>query len=196
MQRVVDGQLEAALVRKWIDAPRVAVQGPGSDDVRLTLVEHALETFSRLTGLPWSLVETAEAASLVVVFPYDTSTKPPPAVRTGNVQQRDDGAGHMTGGRLTIIYRSDTAEMLDWGFAFLAGLTGRPDPDEKSVLNGAQRLSALDKLALVLLYDPHLKPGMQRSEAIAQVQEIVANWSAEASVDDLLAGAPPLQPSE
>lgn len=174
---------------KWQRDPAILITGGGEERRReIRALKDLLAELTTLTGLTWHLTDDPQAATIRIELTYQDDTPAPPNTRLANVQYSFDKGGRMTGGKLTLFYRSDYEASLQWGLAKIAGLRGGAKVGNRSILHNASAMTALDRAALLLLYSPEMVPGLPKARPSETARQVVAAWPDTGTIDGLLEG--------
>jgi hypothetical protein len=166
----------APVVLKWTTGPAVYQTG-GDPEREGEELDEALHTLSLTTGLDWHRAASAESADVVLEILYGPEEDElPEDIDQGTVNYSFDRRGALTGGRMKIAGRDQYRVILHWGLAEIAGLRGDTSAGGHSVTSGAQSFTALDRAALLVLYNAGIEPGMAAEQANENAREIVAAW--------------------
>lgn len=164
-------------------------------NISASVIEHHLAEIAALTGLEWRHVpHRSEAAFLVGVAPVDLINQVfeemglPPNNMDGKVC---DGAFRHTNGLIFtgIVGIPDTVTDVEFRTCLIVEITqmmglSRDIPVNFDTVTQAgyftlSRLPEVDKLMLRILYDPRLKAGMTREEAMPIVRRILPEYWAK-----------------
>jgi len=156
---VADGQARSRLLSRWQGDIRLRVAGRNCAATEALARSAAAEVAAALAGDGRPALAEAEPANLLVyVLPSGPGEAP------GYVQNAYDAAA--IAGSTVVVYanRADRGAVLRLLLAAL-GLPGRTPSGADSVLCAGDRLTALDRSALELLYSPVVAPGMDPASA-------------------------------
>ncbi len=191
----LDPKLASKAVGKWQSPIRLAIQGKPGDRHLEFLGRHAA-TLSNLTGLSIMLAKPGEAANITVAFvPRAQMSK----IQIGGVKQdlierlaapggcyfvSWQKAGTIVGAAIVVNTDRDMARINHCLLEELTQTLGLPNdtdvlrPSIFSDNDYLLELSRPDEIVLRTLYDPRLKPGMPKAEALKVVPRIVRELNA------------------
>lgn len=164
------------------------------------LSELHLRHLQMITGLPIAPARSAKEASLIIVFSREDRLNDDlqhyfgmrsareredffrHSVCLGHFSTQPDGTIDKAVVIIPVDRARDRAKLVDCIVEELTQVLGLPNDSEKvypSIFNDRSvdhLLSGLDYILLKILYDPHLRPGMNKAEAMPVVQSIVAGF--------------------
>lgn len=192
----LDPKLASKAIGKWRSPVRLAIQGKPGDRHLEFLGRHAA-TLSNLTGLSIVLAKPGEAANITVAFvPRSQMSK----IQIGGVKQDlierlaapggcyfiswQKPVGTIIGAAIVVNTDRDLARTNSCLLEELTQSLGLPNdtdvlrPSIFSDHDTLFELSRSDAIVVRTLYDPRLKPGMPKAEALKVVPAIVRELNA------------------
>lgn len=189
------GQSIEPRVSKWVDTLNVYLDiRAGDPTLYLRLVEAHIEDLADLTGLEIVIVPTADDANVFMVFDRDEQLLRSAADYQPTIGQHAEqiaktlcfGIYSVNSGfeikRAVIGIPTDRAASLGKLPACIVeemtqvmGLPNDSDDISPSIFNDSSddnELTDLDRWLVRLLYDPAMKPGMDRQAALAQIRSL------------------------
>ena len=192
----LDPKLASKVVAKWQSPIRLAIQGkPGERHVEF-LGRHAA-TLSGLTGFSIALAGPGEAANITVAFVPRTQMA---KIQIGGVAQNlierlaapggcyfiswQKPVGTLIGAAIVVNTDRDSARINHCLLEELTQTLGLPNDTDllrPSIFSDHDYLLELSRPDVILvrtLYDPRLKPGMAKAEALAVAAAIIREFNA------------------
>ena len=196
-----DPKLASTVIVKWQSPVRLAIKGkPGERHLEF-LGKHAA-TLSGLTGLPIELAKPGEAANVTVAFvPRAQMSKIQILDEPQKMAERQkmierlaapggcyfiswQKGGLIVGGVIVVNTERDMARINHCLLEELTQTLGFPNDTDilrPSIFSDNDHLHALsrpDEIVLRTLYDPRLKPGMPKAEALKIAPTIIRELNA------------------
>jgi hypothetical protein len=192
----LDPKLASKVIGKWQSPVRLAIQGKPGDRHLEFLGRHAA-TLSNLTGLSIALAKPGETANITVAFvPRKQMSK----IQIGGVKQDlierlaapggcyfvswQKPVGTIIGAAIVVNTDRDNAMVNHCMLEELTQSLGFPNDTDvlrPSIFSDHDHLhefSRPDVIVVRTLYDPRLKPGMPKAEALKVVPAIVGELNA------------------
>ncbi len=192
----LDPKLASAAIGKWQSPIRLAIRGkPG--DRHLEFLGVHVATLEKLTGLSIALAKPGEEANITVVFvPRAQMSK----IQIGGVEPNlierlaapggcyfvswQKPVGTLIGAAIVVNTDRDMARINHCLLEELTQTLGLPNdtdilrPSIFSDNDYLLELSRPDEIVVRALYDPRLKPGMAKAEALKIAPTIIREWNA------------------
>ena len=187
MRSSPDGPARPGWVRKWTRPVEVRIHGtPERRD--LAAIESILTTLSRWTGLPFDLSPVRDAADdgVDLYFRDRREMDERYGVESRTVchceTYGNSGAIHTGGIEVSIGFTDCLPHEFMHALGFDNHWTGAPATERmpsvlalRDAAARADRFTYCDELAVRILYDPRLRPGMKRDAALAPASRALAD---------------------
>lgn len=175
-----DAQQHEAEITRWQSPMQVYVLGAAAPKYHLQ-VEDWVRQVAALTGVPAQIDSGLQGNLFIYVEPEDLTGRLVVDQAICTTEARS-ATGRMTQAKVTISAQSPTADPASQVMRCSAhemmhaiGIPGHTNvPSILAPWDGRQpQLTAADRLAILVLYDPRLRPGMSPAEARPIVRQIL-----------------------